>query len=110
MMLSSHLRHAGRRVVIRRGLVTKSSRANSSFYWMGAAAALTCTAVVAMQEPQRTFLLARLPSAGGDVLMVGAPVKEKATGIMFPQLCNGMNLVGCGVRVKWGLVKVSAIR
>jgi hypothetical protein len=26
--------------------------------------------------------------------MVGAPVKEKATGIMFPQLCNGMNLVG----------------
>jgi hypothetical protein len=26
--------------------------------------------------------------------MVGAPVKEKATGIMFPQLCKGMNLVG----------------
>jgi cytochrome bd-type quinol oxidase subunit 2 len=26
--------------------------------------------------------------------MVGAPIKEKATGIMFPQLCNGMNLVG----------------
>ncbi len=28
--------------------------------------------------------------------MVGAPIKEKATGIMFPQLCNGMNLVWIG--------------
>jgi hypothetical protein len=70
----------------------------------GAAAALTA-ATVALDEPRRTSLLSRIPS-GGDVLMVGAPVKEKATGIMFPQLCNGMNLVGTGVRIKWGLIKV----
>lgn len=69
-------------------------------------AVLTLTAAaMAVQEPQRTSLLSRVPS-GGDVFMVGAPVKEKATGIMFPQLCNGMNLAGCGVRVKWGLIKV----
>jgi hypothetical protein len=41
--------------------------------------------------------------------MVGAPIKENATGIMFPQLCNGMNLVGTGVRIKWGLIKVYAV-
>lgn len=73
---------------------------------MSAAAALTITAVVSsFQEPKRTSLLSRVPT-GGDVLMVGAPVKEKATGILFPQLCNGYSLVGTGVRVKWGLIKV----
>lgn len=63
------------------------------------------TVAMAFQEPNRTSLLSRIPT-GGDVLMVGAPVKEKATGILFPQLCNGYTLVGCGVRVKWGLIKV----
>jgi cytochrome bd-type quinol oxidase subunit 2 len=58
----------------------------------GVAAALTAV-TVALEEPRRTSLLSRIPS-GGDVLMVGAPIKEKATGIMFPQLCNGINLVG----------------
>ena len=38
-----------------------------------------------------------------------APQKEPATGIVFPHLCNGMQLVGCGVRVKWGFVKVYAV-
>jgi hypothetical protein len=37
------------------------------------------------------------------------PTKEKATGILFPQLCNGYTLVGCGVRVKYGFIKVYAV-
>ena len=45
--------------------------------------------------------------SGGDVVML-APTKEPATGILFPRLCNGMQFVGCGVRVKWGFVKVYA--
>jgi hypothetical protein len=28
---------------------------------------------------------------------------------LFPRLCNGMTFVGCGVRVKYGFVKVSRI-
>lgn len=28
---------------------------------------------------------------------------------MFPRLCNGMTFAGCGVRVKWGFVKVYAV-
>jgi hypothetical protein len=35
--------------------------------------------------------------------------KEPSTGIVFPQECNGMNFLGCGVRIKWGLVKVYAV-
>lgn len=45
--------------------------------------------------------------SGGEVVML-APTKEPATGILFPRLCNGMQFVGCGVRVKWGFVKVYA--
>ena len=40
-----------------------------------------------------------------EVVMIG-PIKEPSTGILFPQLCNGMQFVGCGVRVKYGFVKV----
>lgn len=41
--------------------------------------------------------------------VINGPVKEPKTGILFPELCNGMHLVGCGVRVKFGLVKVYAV-
>jgi len=44
----------------------------------------------------------------GDVLML-EPHTEKSTGIMFPHLCNAMTFVGCGVRVKYGFVKVYAV-
>lgn len=45
---------------------------------------------------------------GGEPVML-SPSKEPATGILFPRLCNGMTLVGCGVRIKWGFVKVSCM-
>ena len=38
-----------------------------------------------------------------------APTKEPSTGILFPRLCNGMTFAGCGVRVKYGFVKVYAV-
>ena len=38
-----------------------------------------------------------------------APTKEPATGILFPKLCNGLTFVGCGVRYKYGFVKVYAV-
>ena len=42
---------------------------------------------------------------GGEPVML-SPSKEPATGILFPRLCQGMTFVGCGVRVKYGFVKV----
>eukprot|EP00560_Eucampia_antarctica_P006713 CAMPEP_0197824106 /NCGR_PEP_ID=MMETSP1437-20131217/1410_1 /TAXON_ID=49252 ORGANISM="Eucampia antarctica, Strain CCMP1452" /NCGR_SAMPLE_ID=MMETSP1437 /ASSEMBLY_ACC=CAM_ASM_001096 /LENGTH=205 /DNA_ID=CAMNT_0043423607 /DNA_START=229 /DNA_END=846 /DNA_ORIENTATION=+ len=44
-----------------------------------------------------------------DILGLGKITKEPATGIMFPQLCNGMTFAGCGVRVKWAIIKVYAV-
>jgi hypothetical protein len=38
-----------------------------------------------------------------------AAQKEPATGIFFDALCNGYTLVGTGVRVKYGLIKVYAV-
>lgn len=37
------------------------------------------------------------------------PKEEPTTGILFPHLCNGMTFVGCGVRIKYGFVKVYAV-
>lgn len=51
---------------------------------------------------------ASIPSSG-DVISAGTPIKEAATGILFPPLCNGYYLAGTGVRVKWGLIKVYAV-
>jgi hypothetical protein len=76
---------------------------------MTAGALTVIAASAALVEPERAALDAprRIPTSG-DVLMLG-PTKEKATGILFPQLCNGYTLVGCGVRVKYAFVKVYAV-
>jgi len=41
--------------------------------------------------------------------MMGTPTEERSTGILFPNLCNAMTFVGCGVRIKYGFVKVRHI-
>lgn len=54
--------------------------------------------------------LAEAKRGSSDMIVnMGTPVKEKATGILFPQLCNGYYLAGTGVRVKYGLIKVYAV-
>ena len=65
-------------------------------------------AVVMHYHEHPTLNAARIPTSG-DVLSMGTPTKEPQTGILFPQLCNGMNLVGVGVRVKYVFVKVYAV-
>mmetsp|Transcript_26279 Transcript_26279/g.38595 ORF Transcript_26279/g.38595 Transcript_26279/m.38595 type:complete len:277 (+) Transcript_26279:51-881(+) len=48
------------------------------------------------------------PRLGAEPTML-SPATEPKTGILFPRLCNGMTFVGCGVRVKYGFVKVYAV-
>jgi len=103
MMLSSasrQFRHVGRRMIARRGLATASHQAtaaSSSAYWMAAgAAAITVTAATA--SIQRTCLDA--PAS------MPKPIEEPKTGILFPYLDGALTFVGCGVRVKYGFVKV----
>mmetsp|Transcript_9296 Transcript_9296/g.13822 ORF Transcript_9296/g.13822 Transcript_9296/m.13822 type:complete len:284 (+) Transcript_9296:194-1045(+) len=49
-----------------------------------------------------------IKKTGGEIVMLG-PTKEGSTGILFPHLCNGLQFVGCGVRVKYGFIKVYAV-
>lgn len=61
-------------------------------------------------SPNRVLMAAATPPpTGGDVISTGTPVMEASTGILFPQLCNGYYLVGCGVRIKYGFIKVYAL-
>jgi hypothetical protein len=52
-----------------------------------------------------SFLAAR----NGDAVGIGMPTQEPVTGIFFPALCNGMQLVGVGLRIKYVFVKVYAV-
>jgi hypothetical protein len=72
------------------------------------AGALAVTLVVADQKNPYTLNAARIPTSG-DVVSVGTLTKEQQTGIAFPPLCNGMSLVGVGVRIKYVFVKVYAV-
>lgn len=52
-----------------------------------------------------------LAAVGAPALQVAAaPTKEPATGISFDDNFNGVPLIGVGVRYKWGLVKIYAVR
>lgn len=98
--LSSHCRLAT-------GPLAASSRTGNKAFCFLVAGAAGITFLV-HNETNHTSMAARLPSSG-DVLSVGMPVIEVATGIAFPQLCNGFRLVGQGVRIKYIFVKVYAV-
>lgn len=70
--------------------------------------ALTMAVLLNDRYPSVTFNAAVVPLSG-DVLSMGTPTKESQTGILFPQLCNAMNLAGVGVRIKYIFVKVYAV-
>ena len=85
---------------------SSTSRLATTFVLLGAGAAAAY--VTSTTPAQRVFMAASMP-LGGDIISSGKPVKEKATGILFPALCNGYYLAGCGVRIKYGFVKVYAL-
>ncbi|KAL9180983.1 hypothetical protein ACHAXT_009788 [Thalassiosira profunda] len=71
-----------------------------------AAAALVCAGGAA---GHRDATAAQCSAPVGSEPAMLSPSKEPATGILFPRLCNGMTLAGCGVRVKYAFVKVYAV-
>jgi hypothetical protein len=97
-----------------RGFGKSKAFAGSSSSFAVSIATLSAGAalVLASASPfsEKTLLAARLPTSG-DLAEIspGTPVKETATGILFPQLCNGMYLAGCGVRIKYAFVIVYAV-
>ena len=105
----------------------KSVARNNKTLWIAAASTVAVVAgsvVVASQQSSSNddetydfqwltttspLLLLAANKTRCDIISAGTPIKEAATGILFPQLCNGMYFAGCGVRVKYGFVKVYAV-
>mmetsp|Transcript_15375 Transcript_15375/g.23226 ORF Transcript_15375/g.23226 Transcript_15375/m.23226 type:complete len:278 (+) Transcript_15375:42-875(+) len=72
------------------------------------AAALLYTTTTNNAKNNEASLCSVAPRLGAEPTML-SPATEPKTGILFPRLCNGMTFVGCGVRVKYGFVKVYAV-
>jgi hypothetical protein len=90
----------------------KNHGTQSTSMMTATAAALGLTSLcllISSNHHEVTFLEKSSIPSSGDVISAGTPVKEVATGILFPPLCNGYYLAGTGVRVKWGLIKVYAV-
>jgi hypothetical protein len=97
-----------------RSFTLASSQSNRTFLavTVAAAAAAAATVILTTTSDSNTPLLVtssiqttQLEAAAS----VGVGQKEPATGIVFDALCNGYTLVGTGVRVKYGLIKVYAV-
>jgi hypothetical protein len=106
-LLRRQLAVASRRAFSAPAAASHTSRAASYLLLAGSTAALLLS-TERNRNSDTTSLEARVP-LGGDIIGVGAPVKEKATGILFPYMCNAMTLVGTGVRVKYYVAKVYAV-
>eukprot|EP00986_Skeletonema_menzelii_P007707 scaffold3044_cov161-Skeletonema_menzelii.AAC.5 len=106
-------RSAAQRIVTRPSSSNKSSTAAAAFSSAQPAAAAAASAVLlstAFLYTSRNDLsqCSVTPQLGAEPTML-SPATEPKTGILFPRLCNGMTFVGCGVRVKYGFVKVYAV-
>jgi hypothetical protein len=74
-----------------------------------AAAAAAATVMLATNPDSKTLLSSSTHTTKLEAAHECAALKEPATGILFDALCNGYTLVGTGVRVKYGLIKVYAV-
>jgi len=100
------------RSIASRQLVTAIGRSETQYWTMASSAAVAATGVAIItctwQYYEPNIVMLDAISTDGNVFMLG-PTKEPKTGILFPALCNALNLVGTGVRVKYGFVKVYAV-
>ncbi|KAL7566533.1 hypothetical protein ACA910_000603 [Epithemia clementina (nom. ined.)] len=94
----------------------QQQKATAMTYYAGMLVAMGAATFVVHENNKWSLQPALLDAArkppmimAGDVIQAGTPVKEKSTGILFPQVCSGFDFAGCGVRIKWGLIKVYAV-
>jgi hypothetical protein len=72
------------------------------------AAAASATAL-AVATPSRCDWWSSKKGPAAPVAAPAPPVVEPRTGVEFPAEQSGLKLAGCGVRVKYGFVKVYAV-
>jgi hypothetical protein len=80
----------------------------ATFTAAAAAAAAAATVMLVTNSDSKTLLSSSTHTTKLEAHECAA-LKEPATGILFDALCNGYTLVGTGVRVKYGLIKVYAV-
>lgn len=108
---SSRIQRQAATVASTSAVTASTQKAASTFFLLGggAIAILTVGSTNSHQDATKTTTqCSALTKSGGDIVML-APHKERSTGILFPGLCNGMSFTGCGVRIKYGFVKVYAV-
>ena len=108
-------RRAVLNLATRRSAVVTASRSYASTAATGsvasrrgmllAASAAATAGLVAYNNNNTTGCVPRV----SDITNIGKITKEPATGIAFPELCNGMTLAGVGVRIKYVFVKVYGV-
>ena len=73
------------------------------------ATAAAATALVVAPPSRCDWWSSKKPSAPAPAAAAAPPVVEPKTGVEFPAEQGGLKLAGCGVRVKYGFIKVYAV-
>ena len=73
------------------------------------ATAAAATALVVAPPSRCDWWSSKTPSAPAPAAVAAPPVVEPKTGVQFPAEQGGLKLAGCGVRVKYGFIKVYAV-
>ena len=73
------------------------------------ATAAAATALVVAPPSRCDWWSSKKPSAPAPAAAAAPPVVEPKTGVQFPAEQGGLKLAGCGVRVKYGFIKVYAV-
>ena len=73
------------------------------------ATAAAATALAVAPPSRCDWWSSQKPSAPAPAAVAAPPVVEPKTGVQFPAEQGGLKLAGCGVRVKYGFIKVYAV-
>ena len=73
------------------------------------ATAAAATALAVAPPSRCDWWSSKKPSAPAPAAAAAPPVVEPKTGVQFPAEQGGLKLAGCGVRVKYGFIKVYAV-
>ena len=73
------------------------------------ATAAAATALAVAPPSRCDWWSSKKPSAPAPAAAAPPPVVEPKTGVEFPAEQGGLKLAGCGVRVKYGFIKVYAV-
>ena len=109
MLLAASSRRAALQLATRRTAVTTATRSYASTASVASRRGVVLASAAAAAAAGLTLTTTGCAPRVADITNIGKITKEPATGISFPELCNGMTLAGVGVRIKYVFVKVYGV-